>query len=415
MEAEFFQKNRRRVFDELPEGSMAVVFAGGYRQRSEDDNYDYTANRNYYYLTGQKNIGGILILVKTARDCQEYLLTERQTYKNKLYKGTFPTERQYREWTLIPNILYLDQFYATVSGIISKCHISSLFLDLNRFSLDDSVTETEGFAGRIKTAYPCMRIENLRPIVCNLRRVKNPQEQEIMKRCARMTAEGVSALVKKIRPGVYTYSLYAEFDYYLKYNYGEPHSFQSVVTTGRDCLSLHDFEHYAQVQDGDLVLVDLGAECEYYASDICRMYPANGTYTEDQRYFYQAVIDAEEAVASHLKPGFDMREIPAIADAVLCDRLRRRGLIRQDSEIHRYLDHGIYHFVGLDAHDVGDICQLEPGMVVSVEPGLYLQELGIGVRVEDNYLITENGNINLTENISKFPKEIERQMKQNGV
>lgn len=415
MQKEFYANNRKKVLEALPESAVAVFFAGRNRQRSEDDNFDYTANRNYYYLTGQKNSGGIVMLVKGPAGGGEYLFVERQTYRNKMYKGTFPSNAEYRERTLIENVLYLDEFESTVGGLMSKHGYRYLYGDFKRFQFDGTVDTLGVFVQKMRATYPEIQVCNVRPIICSLRRIKTPEEQEMMKRCGEMTVEAANALVKKIRPGLWTYALYAEFNYYLGVHYGEVPSFQSVITTGEDCLALHYFENYAEMQDGNLVLVDLGAEHEYYASDICRMYPVNGKFTETQRFFYQAVIEAEEAVAAALKPGFDMREIPGIADAVLAARLKEFGLIQEAGEIRRYLDHGIYHFVGLDAHDVGDDCVLEPGMVVSVEPGLYIPELALGVRVEDNFLITEDGNLNLTEKLAKYPDEIEMQMAANRV
>lgn len=413
LSGEFFAENRRRLLDALPGNSLAVFFAGEYRQRSEDDMYSFTPNRNYYYLTGLKNIGGVLLLVKSGSEQSACLFTERPTPRRILYKGPFPSQEEYACRTGISRVFYLDELPATVDGLLLRHGCTTLYGDYVHYRMDGVGQSLERFTRRMREAYPGMQICSVRPILCNMRRVKTPEEQELLRRAGAMTAEAVCDLVGQIRPGMWTYSLYSRFAYFLGYHYGEGPSFQSVITTGEDCLALHCFETFGQLQEGGLVLVDAGAECEYYASDICRMYPVSGRFTQEQRYFYQSVIDAEAAVERLLRPGFPMGEIAAAADAVLFERLRQAGLVSRPEEVRRYLSHGIYHFVGLDAHDVGDECVLEAGMVVSVEPGLYIPEKKIGVRVEDNFLITDGGCVNLTEKLPKLPHEIEAQMKEN--
>jgi Xaa-Pro aminopeptidase len=243
-----------------------------------------------------------------------------------------------------------------------------------------------------------------------MRQIKSTEEQALMQIAADFTREGVRRTALKIAPGVHTYELYAEFEYYLRRSGLTTSAFESVITTGKDCLVIH-CEYFSEIKDGDTVIVDVGAEYEYYASDICRVYPANGKFTPQQRYYYEAVIEAEETIINALKPGFDMNEIGPMGDEILIKKCRDAGILKKDGEIREYLSHGIYHFLGLDSHDVGEKCILQPGMVLSIEPGLYISQLGIGVRVEDNILITEDGNINLTAGIPKTPDEIETEMR----
>ena len=407
---DFYQRNRQHLLAELPEDSLTIIFAGKYKQRSEDDELPFTANRNYYYLTGLKNVGGVLILTKTWTMTGEHLFVDRPTARKEMYKGPFPSNDEYSKLTGIRDIHYIDELDTVVGHLLQRHGYNVLFADLQRYVFDGTRDLPQAFAARFSASYPHVEIKSIRPILCNMRRVKTAEEQELLRQAGRYTVEAVCDVAKHIKPGVWTYSLYSQFNYYLGYHYGEGPSFASVISTGKDCLALHCFETFGELKDGELVLVDVGAECQYYASDICRMYPVNGKFTEEQRYFYQAVIDAEEAVAAELRPGFNMKDIPAVADAVLIDRMRKAGLLDKDEEIRRYLDHGIYHFVGLDAHDVGEECVLRPGMVISIEPGLYIPEKGIGVRVEDNFLITEYGHEVLTKDLPKLPDDIEAQL-----
>jgi len=405
----FHVQNREKLLNMMPNRSIAVFFAGEKKYVSEDWLYPFSINRNYFYLSGLKNHGGIIMLVKYDKFETDYLFVRRPEPKLELYKGKMKRPDEYAKITEFKNVKYIDEFPKTIGDLFIANSFDGLYIDHKRRSMDNTMNEVSCFIDTMRKSYPSTQIKDIRPLVSNLRRIKTPEEQSLLQMAADFTTEGVKRTVKKIAPGAYTYELYAEFEYYLRSNGLSTCAFESVITSGEECLVIHS-ENYTEIKDGDTVMVDCGAEYEHYASDICRVYPANGKFTPDQRYYYEAVIEAEEAIIKALKPGFDMNNIGPLGDEILIKKCRDKGILTKDEEIWKYLNHGIYHFLGLDSHDVGEKCVLEPGMVLSIEPGLYIKQLGLGVRVEDNILITKDGNVNLTAKIPKTPDEIEEEM-----
>jgi Xaa-Pro aminopeptidase len=213
-------------------------------------------------------------------------------------------------------------------------------------------------------------------------------------------------LIRRIRPGGYTYELRAEFEYYLTGRGMEGSIFPPVITSGANI----DYLHYipdSVMNDGELVLVDLGAEYKYYGADICRVYPVNGGFTPEQRMWYELLLGVyREAVAS-IRPGVTLREVGDLGKKLLAGRLKANKTISDDSELSKYLNHGIAHFLGMDNHDPGEDCALEAGMLMAFEPGLYFKDLGFGMRIEDSILITERGNEILTDGLASDVETIE--------
>lgn len=406
MEKNFYCSNRLDVLKQLPGGSLAVLFSGKEKQKAEDIMYRFSPDRNFYYLTGLDIQNSILLLIKHDLSDETILFVERPDKRKEMYKGTMKTTNEYGQITNIINVRYTDELDKVIGEIFLKNNLKFLYGDYKKRDFDLITGQVSSFTERIIKCYPYIKVRNVRDIISSLRRIKTIEEQSCLRKAADITTRGVNSLVKKIRPGINTYELNAEFEYSIAKEGAKDCGFDTVITTGSDCLILH-YEGNGILKNGELVLVDLGAEYEYYSADICRMYPVNGKFSDLQRYYYETVIEAEEEIIKHLRPGFNMAEISKIGDEVLIDRCRKAGILKNDSEIRNYLNHKIYHFIGLNAHDVGDDCVLEPGMVLAIEPGLYIKELDIGVRVEDNILITEDGNVNLTEKLLKSVDDIE--------
>ena len=204
-----------------------------------------------------------------------------------------------------------------------------------------------------------------------------------------------------MKPGVMEYELETHFQYAMKMNGGKEYAFDPIIASGKNAVFLHYGENNCQIKEDELVLIDIGAEYDYYSSDISRTYPSSGKFTDRQAQVYSAVLEAEEEIIRALKPGFKIDFMRNIADEILANKCIEMGLITSKEEIIKYLFHGVGHYMGLDTHDVGDRDILVPGMVVTVEPGLYIREEGIGVRIEDDVLITEDGHDVLSKDIIK--------------
>ena len=226
-----------------------------------------------------------------------------------------------------------------------------------------------------------------------------------------ITDKGIKSLMKNSKAGMKEYELEAYFDFTLKSNGAKDYAFHTIAASGKNATILHYDENDSELEDGKLVLFDLGAQYKYYNADISRTFPINGKFTERQKQVYNVVLRAQEAVTAIARPGILFSVLNDTAKEVLAEGCIELGLIKEASELAKYYFHGVSHYLGLDTHDVGnrDI-ELKPGMVFTNEPGLYIEEESMGIRIEDNILITEGGCENLSKQIIKTVEEIEEFM-----
>ena len=238
--------------------------------------------------------------------------------------------------------------------------------------------------------------------------IKQPEEIEEIKKAISVTNKGILALMKNVKPGLYEYQVESYFDQQIKFNGASGIAFKTIAASGGNGCILHYHTNNTIIKDNDLVLFDLGAEYNLYKSDITRTIPANGKYTERQKEIYNIVLNGQKLVFSNIKPGITTKELNQILIDYYKVELKKIGLIEKDEEVVKYYFHGVSHHLGLDTHDVAirDL-PLQPGCIITVEPGLYIAEEGIGIRIEDDALVTEDGVINLSSEIIKEISDIE--------
>lgn len=245
-------------------------------------------------------------------------------------------------------------------------------------------------------------------LIHSLRRIKDDDEIELLYKAVQITNAAQEKAAQVIRPGVWEHEVQAALEYVFTVVAGARPSFPSIVATGKNSTVLHYTDRNTQINDGDLVVVDIGAEYGYYAADLTRTYPANGQFTARQREIYQAVLDTQSYIATVAKPGMFLRN-PQQKEQSL-HWLATRYL--EDRGLARYFPHGLGHYLGLDVHDVGDYTvPLQPGDVFTIEPGVYIPEESLGVRIEDDYLMTDGGAVCLSEDLPKDIEAIEQMMK----
>ena len=242
--------------------------------------------------------------------------------------------------------------------------------------------------------------------------VKSPAEVNEIKEAINKTNIGLKAILKKIRPGLYEYQLSSLFYYTIQdYDHSEL-SFPTICASGENGTTLHYPFANSLIKDNDLVLFDLGSQNNFYCGDISRTYPASGTFTEKQKELYKVVLDCNKEIIRAIKPGVTLKELNSFASEILAKGLLNLGIIENESEIKKYYFHSIGHHLGLDTHDPSDRdLPLVPGNVITDEPGIYIKELGIGIRIEDDILVTEDGSYNLSNSIIKEINDIEKALK----
>lgn len=411
MDKKFFIKNRKELAKVLDDNSILLLFAGTAPYKSADEQYQFAPNRNFYYLTGIDREKIILLISKIDGDISEKIFVERPDPVMARWIGARMTAEEAKEVSGVENIDYLDKFEETIGSILERNRIEKLYLDLERQEIGAAITEPQYFAKMINERYPYIEIKNVYYDIAKLRVIKSDEELQLMKKAIEITKEGIENMIDNIKPEMMEYEIEAYFDFTLKKNGIYEKAFKTIAASGKNATILHYVENNCNAEDGDLILFDLGAQYKYYNADISRTFPVNGKFTERQKQVYNIVLKAEEAVEEAARPGLPYKELDEIAKKVLAEGCKELGLIEDDKELVKYYFHSVSHYLGLDAHDIGIYnTVLKPGMVITNEPGLYIEEEGIGIRIEDDLLITEDGCENLSKDILKTVEEIEDYM-----
>lgn len=414
MNNQFFIKNRRNVSDKLQENSMLVMFAGKAPYKSADETYPFTPNRNFYYLTGIDRENIILIITKRNGSVNEILLIEEEDPIMAKWVGEKMKIHEAINISGVNNIDYTKNFKEFIGELISRYGYDTVYLDLERQEWGKADTNSQIFAKEVKEMYPYFSIKNIYNYISELRTVKTKEEIEKIRRAIEITKCGLEAIMKNARPGMMEYEIEAYFDYVLISKGVKDKAFKTIAASGKNATVLHYSSNDCKCKKDDLIMFDLGAQFKYYNGDITRTFPVSGKFTERQKQIYNVVLEANEKIIKEARPGIPYLKLDDIAKKVLAEGCMKLGLISGYSEISKYYFHSVSHNLGLDTHDVGnrDVV-LKPGMVITNEPGLYIPEEGIGIRIEDDLLITEDGCENLSKDIIKTIDEIEKFMELN--
>lgn len=415
-----FVRRRKILMDEMIDQSFALLASGEAMHKTLDQFHKFIPNRHFFYLTGLTRENFVLLLAKNDGKYLEYIFIEEASDYATKWLGKRMTKAEVAAVSGfdVNNILFIQDFRDFLvnrvltdsrAAILSRTP-SYLYLDLFRYKKMRKPISFSIFAEVIDN-YPELIIKDLNCLVSEYRRVKEKVEIIEMKKAIQATKSGIEAVMKFAKPGVNEGHLEALFEYQVRLA-GSSLAFDTIVASGANATVLHYIENDKTVEDGNLVLLDLGALSNLYAGDISRTFPVNGKFTERQAQFYQMVLDVNKATIEKVKPGIYVKELNEFAKEMLTDGMIKLGMIKERTEIDKYYYHGVSHYLGLDVHDVGTYSEpLSPGVVITIEPGIYIEEEGIGIRIEDNILVTKNGYENLSKDIIKEISDIENFLK----
>ncbi len=408
---DFFVLNRQRLGEKLGSNSMVVFFAGQAPYKSADEVYQFTPNRNFYYLTGIDEPKVIMMMINIDGKINEHLFIQESDPVMEKWVGKTISSQEAKEASGIMDIRYIKDFQDTIGSYLNRLNVESIYLDLERQELNIAATESQEFAKTMIAKYPYIKIKNIYNDIALLRTTKTQEEVELVSKAIEITKSGILAMFENAKPGMMEYEVEAYFDFELKKNGVKDFAFPTIAASGINGTILHYGSNNTQTKDGDLMLLDLGAQYKYYNADISRTFPVNGKFTERQKEIYKIVLKANEEVMKAVKPGVTTLDLQKLTKSILAEGCKAIGLIKEDSEIDKYYFHGVSHPLGLDTHDVGPRgIVLQPGMIITDEPGLYIEEESIGIRIEDDILVTENGYVNLSADIIKSVEDIEAYM-----
>lgn len=403
-----FHASRRALYaDLLKDNSMGFVFAGRERGDRGDDMHPFTPYANFYYLTGFDQPKAILMITKIAGRVSETLFIDHPQEYAKRWLGIFYTKESIKEDTGIQNIEYLESFEESIPLFRRPGYIQNVYIDIANWDGPFAKNEAQIFASRIRDYDSTLSMYNTFNDLALIRQVKTKEEIELHRKACDITTKGVKNILTHLHPDMYEYEIEAHFDYTLKSSHAR-HAFPTIAASGINACSMHYAANDRKMQDGDMILFDLGAEWGGYASDVSRTFPVNGKFTEQQKTLYNVVLKGLEAAIAASKPGRPKNELQELSKSVMAEELLKLGMIEKPEEIMKYYFHGSGHYIGLYTHDVGDDnAPLEEDMMFTLEPGLYFDDLKLGIRIEDTLLVTKDGCEVLSGGIPKTVEEIE--------
>jgi len=409
MTERFFIDNRRKLAARLEEGSAAVLFAGKAPLKRGDEYYPFSPDRNFYYVTGVERENCVFLMAKVAGGLQETLFIPRDNGILAKWVGANMTAEEAEEISGMTDIRPIDAFADDFAQMVFRNNITKIYLDLEHREWDDVLTPALRFAKELREKYPAMAVGDLYPIFGDLRLIKEPYELEKMRKAMDITRMGVEAMMANARPGMMEYEIEAHFDFTLMQHGAREKAFQTIAAAGERGTILHYTKNNGKTKDGDLLLVDCGAQVDWYNGDISRTFPVNGKFTERQKLVYNIVLEGQQKVIDAFRPGQPFSRLNEILKEHYLEALKEIGLVKTMADVAKYYYHGVSHYLGAETHDIGRYTErvLQPGMVLTVEPGLYIEEWGIGIRIEDDALVTEDGCEIMTKDMIKTVEEIE--------
>ncbi|NCH70393.1 Xaa-Pro aminopeptidase [Cronobacter dublinensis] len=427
-----FLRRRQALLAKMAPASAALIFAAPQATRSADSEYPYRQSSNFWYFTGFNEPEAVLVLIKSDETHSHSVIFNRLRDKTaeiwsgrRLGQDAAPAKLGV-DRALAYNEID-EQLYQLLNGLDVVYHAQGeyAYADTIVFAALDKLRR----GSRQNLSAPAT-LTDWRPWVHELRLFKSPEELAVMRRAGEISALAHTRAMQKCRPGMYEYELEGEILHEFTRHGARFPSYNTIVGGGENGCILHYTENESQLRDGDLVLIDAGCEYRGYAGDITRTFPVNGKFTPAQRAVYDIVLESLETALRLFRPGTSIQDVTGDVVRVMVKGLIGLGILQGDVEqlvadnAHRpYFMHGLSHWLGLDVHDVGfygpDRSRiLAPGMVITVEPGLYIAPdadvpeayRGIGIRIEDDIVITETGNENLTASVVKSADDIEALM-----
>ena len=408
---------RERFVELLDENSVAVLFAGVAKLNSEDEYFPFQSNRHFFYLTNIDQENSILLIIKEIGQVKTYLFIDEYSELKEKWTGRRLTDEEAQELSGIDTIYHTKDFETIFDMALKKDNnqygnISKLYLDFSpelkikdAYSVSDLKKDIEG-------RYTHIAIENVYPLVTSLRMVKSKWEIAQLREAIHLTKLGINDLLTRLGQNQYEWELSNDFAYYGMSHDRHPLAFETIAAAGKSAIVLHYPQQTERVRNEDLILFDLGFAHNGYSADVSRTYPVSGAFSPIQKKIYQAVLNCNKAVIEYAHAGLTIEDLQKFSSEFLKNECVREGLLAEEDDIRRVYYHGVSHHLGLDTHDASDRKKpLEPGNVITVEPGLYFKEHGIGVRIEDDVLITDGASEVLTREIKKEVNDIEELMK----
>ena len=407
-----YMTRRSEVLAQMEKGSIMVLFSGEGIPESMDACCPFEANHHFFYLTGLRRENMALVLSRSASEDQTILFIEEAVPSMERWTGKRVTKDEAKAISGVDDVRYIDSLPAALGRMLAREQVTAAYFDCYRNAMTDVDSYNMAKAKAFSAAYPTVTLKNAHPMLAAMRMVKDEEEIACIREAIDVTDKGLRRILDKLAPGQMEYQAQAEFEYAIRWHGADGTSFATIAGSGLNGCMLHYETNHCRMEDGKLLLLDLGAKVKGYCADITRTYPVNGKYSPRQKEIYDIVLAANQKVTQQARSGLTLKQLNEICKQELAEGLMRIGKIESAEQIGTYYMHGVSHHLGLDTHDATEHSEvvLAPGMVITNEPGLYIDEEEIGIRIEDDLLITQDGCEVLSKDIPRTTEEIEALM-----
>jgi Xaa-Pro aminopeptidase len=440
---EFHKERREKLREKLPANSVAVFFANPVRNRSNDVDYIYHQDPDFYYLTGYKEPNAVLFIFKDNQTSvsgtayNEIVFVQPRNKTAEMWDGRRLGDTGVKDRLGLTQAFNNNEFKKFNVDFTKFAHV--LFFDFQNDVRNDTYDSADLYdliaQFKAKVNYPTqqsglalnrepqknnLNTRDLANIMASLRGIKTKEELEMIRKAVQISCTGQVEVMKAIRPGMSEREIQGIHEYVFKKYQAEDLGYPSIVGAGHNGCILHYIDNYKpNITSKELILMDLGAEYRGYTADITRTIPVNGKFSPEQKQIYELVLKAQEEAMKICKPGTSFAQLTLVTKKVVNKGLADLGIIKNEHEQNTYYPHGCCHHIGLDVHDRGEYDKLQENMVITIEPGIYIPDnancdkkwWGIAVRIEDDFLITRDGSELLSKLAPRKPEEIEAMMK----
>jgi Xaa-Pro aminopeptidase len=419
---ELFIENRKKLAANLTPNAMAILFSNDEMPRSADQAFPFRQNPDLFWLSGIDQEQTVLVIYP---DCpnpmyREALFIRKTNEQIAVWEGHKYTQAEAKQTSGINAVFWAETFNDILGALMAYC--DHVYINTNENDRANNVVPYKDirFANELKYNYPAHSLKRLAPIMAALRTVKHEIEIELIKKACNITRDAFVRTLKFIKPNVKEYEIEAEIIHEFIRQGATGHAYPPIIASGKNACVLHYVANNQVCKDGDLALMDFGAEYANYASDLTRTVPVNGKFTERQKQVYHAVLRVMKQAKNLLQPHKTLQDYNKEVGLIMEEELIKLGLLNQDEVAQqdpekplykKYFMHGASHFLGIDVHDIGNrFAPIQVGNIFTCEPGIYIPEENIGIRIENDIYIGANGNIDLMDDIPIEIEEIEMLM-----
>lgn len=423
IDSHLFIENRRKFKNELKANAMAIFISNDIMPTNADGSMGFKQNNDLFYLSGIDQEETILVIYPDVKDGRhkEILFVKETSDLIAVWEGAKLNKAQTTAASGVEQVYWFHEFEKITQAFFSQAEY--IYLNSNEHTRRSIVTETaqDRLNKTIMAKYPLHKFERSAPIMHKIRAIKSTIEIDLIQKACDITEKGFRRLLSFVKPGVWEYEIEAELIHEFIRNRSQGWAYGPIIASGASACVLHYVENNRQCKAGDVILLDVAAEYSNYASDLTRCLPVNGKFTKRQKEVYDAVLRVHRAATKMLMPGQTFEKYNKAVGDLMTEELLKLALIKTEDvkkqnpnwpAFKKYFMHGTSHFLGLDVHDLGFFTEpIQAGMVFTVEPGIYIPEEGLGIRIENNILVTTNGQQDLMKTIPIETEEIEALMR----